>query len=51
MMLSVEKSVENIDRKTEALGENLSQFHFVHRKSHMTWPGLEPWPPRLETDD
>jgi hypothetical protein len=25
--------------------EELSQFHFVHYKSHMTWTGLEPGPP------
>jgi hypothetical protein len=24
-----------IDRGTEVLGENLSQCHFVHHKSHM----------------
>jgi hypothetical protein len=23
----------------------------VHHRSHMTWPGVEPWPPRLEPGD
>jgi hypothetical protein len=30
-----------IDRRTDILGENLSQCQFVHHKSHMTWPVLE----------
>jgi hypothetical protein len=33
-----------IGRGTEVLGENLPQRHFVHHKSHMTRPGLEPGP-------
>jgi hypothetical protein len=37
-----------IDRRTEVLGENLPQHHFVHHKYHMTRPGFEPGPPRWE---
>jgi hypothetical protein len=31
-----------IDKETEVLGENMSLCHFVHHKSHMTPPGIEP---------
>jgi hypothetical protein len=48
-MMSVEQSVEwELAGETEVLGENLPQCHFVPQKSHMTWPGLEPGPPRWE---
>jgi hypothetical protein len=31
--------------ETEVFGENLSQNHFVHHKSHMTWRRIEPGKP------
>jgi hypothetical protein len=44
-MMNVEELLECLAGKTEVLGENLSQCDFVHQKSHMTWPGLEPGKP------
>jgi hypothetical protein len=49
MMMILEQLVEwRLAEETEVLGENLRQRHFVHHKSHMTWPGLKPERPRSE---
>jgi hypothetical protein len=40
-----------IGRGTEVFVGNPPQCHFVHHKSHMTWHGLEPGPPRREAVD
>jgi hypothetical protein len=42
---------DNDRRKPTYWAKNLSQCHFVHRKSHMTWPEIEPGPPQWEICD
>jgi hypothetical protein len=42
----------DIDRgKPKNSEKNPSQWHFIHYKSHMDWPGSEPWPPQWEAGD
>jgi hypothetical protein len=52
MMMIVEQSVEcELAGEIEVLGESPSQCHIVHHKSHMTWPGFEPWLPWWKAGD
>jgi hypothetical protein len=52
VIMMMEKLVElRLAEETEVLGENLAQRRFVHHKSHLTCPGLEPGPPRWEASD
>jgi hypothetical protein len=52
MMMIMEQLVEwGLAGEIEVLRENLLQRHFVHHKSRMTWPGIEPGRPRWEASD
>jgi hypothetical protein len=48
----IEHRWNEIDKgKPKYWGKNLSQCHFVHHKSHMSRPGIEPDPLRWEACD
>jgi hypothetical protein len=51
MIVRMKNLVEWMAGETEVLGENLPRRHFVHHKSHLTRPGIEPGPPRWEASD
>jgi hypothetical protein len=41
-----------IDREKPKYSEKkLSQYHSVHHKSHLDWPGIERGPPQWEAGD
>jgi hypothetical protein len=47
LFLVMEHQWNETDReKPKNSGKNLSQCHFVHHKSNMERPGIEPRPPR-----
>jgi hypothetical protein len=47
--MNMENFVESdVAGETEVLGGNLLQRHFVHHKSQITWPRIEPGPSRWE---
>jgi hypothetical protein len=50
-MIVEKQMARRLAGKTEVLGENLPQRHFVHHESHMTRAGFEPGPPRWESGD
>jgi hypothetical protein len=50
-IVRMENLVEWMAGETEVLGENLPRRHFVHHKSHLIRPGIEPGPPRWEASD
>jgi hypothetical protein len=51
VIVMMENLVEWMAGEAEVLGENLPRRHFVHDKSHLTRPGIEPGPPRWEASD
>jgi hypothetical protein len=51
VIVRMENLVEWMTGESEVLGENLPRRHFVHHKSHLTRPGIEPGPPRWEASD
>jgi hypothetical protein len=51
VIVRMENFVEWMAGETEVLGENLPRRHFVHHKSHLSRPGIEPGPQRWEASD
>jgi hypothetical protein len=51
-LMNMEQLVEwELTRETEVRGDNLLQCHVIHKKFHMTWPGIEKGLPRYEAGD
>jgi hypothetical protein len=51
VIVRMENSVEWMAGGTKVLRENVPWRHFVHHKSHLTRPEIEPGPPRWEASD
>jgi hypothetical protein len=48
----MEQGWNEIDtEKPKYSGKNLSQYHYVHHKSHMDWPGIQSALPQWEAGD
>jgi hypothetical protein len=51
VIVRMENLVEWMAGETEVLGENLPRRHFVHHKSHLTRPRIEPGLLQREASD
>jgi hypothetical protein len=51
VIVRMENLVKWMAGETVVFGENLPRRHFIHNKSHLTRPGIEPGPPRWEASD
>jgi hypothetical protein len=51
IIMNVEQSVKCLAGETKVFVKYLPQYRFIHHKSHMTSPGLEPRPLLWEAGD
>jgi hypothetical protein len=50
-MVDANAAVGELTGEIEVLGENMSQYHFVHHNPYMTYSGTEPGPTRWQSGD